>query len=807
MNILKTKQLLTLCASTLLLVLAAGGSTTALAKKAVFKIAVDGGKGGMIRLTKKKITYTCKAAQGCDAPSIDDLGSYLAETLPDSDFEVGGYAIKDLVDRPIESLTTFNVATLRKYKNQDVKLVVIFRKKPFPIKVSVVDGVGGTVVGENNSQCSTSSDCTFQGFGVDDLVNLSANPADGWELEKWSISDLINTGLNKEFKDLKLIRIKQTRNGFRITVKFRKKLLPVLASVANGVGGSILASDGRTCSTAKPCMMTPKKVDEKMDFTAVEASGFTVTKWVVYNDDNAATVYSGVKSISIPQMKKGVRILVQFGSPKSTCAGTIPPGFSPIYSVGDLAKLQTFSPSPQNYILCDDINLAGLSWPPLYLNGVFDGNNHSIANVSMVGGGFFRTVEGKPILQNSTIKNLGLVNASVETGAKERSDCGYNESAKIFGGGFAGCMISSSIINSYITGKVSDTTSISNSAVEGALGVGRYVGGLVGFSHLSTISNSYFDGQVLVSTLPPPPELQKTFNGDGKDVRSEAAAGGLVGGVLGSTILKSHASGSVNGDNRPSCMFGYTKFHVGGLVGTMFGATRWEDNAPQNPIPVAVDAVINNSYATSSVAIKEFTYCQGPNNIRSMPGTYLGGLVGLLSKGSIPPSEGYARISNSYARGNVSFEVTNEQGVPVQNARIEGIKIGGFAGSLAGKITNCYSTGTVSGATSQSINDSLIHGWMAGFGVWNSYSYTLNGYPAPEDSTEVVSSYYPTSAEPSQFNYGVANQRTQEGINYLVKKSGEGLTPSAMQQQQSYVGWDFVNTWQMPAGGGYPELR
>ena len=193
----------------------------------------------------------------------------------------------------------------------------------------------------------------------------------------------------------------------------------------------------------------------------------------------------------------------------------------------------------------------GAGWVPIgdydhRFTADFDGNNHTIANLyinrrssaspSYVG--LFGYVSG------SSIKRVGLVSATV--------------SGRFYVGGLVGNTSDSAISNSYVTGTVSGFWAI---------------GGLVGDSSDSTISASYATGTVSANTR----------------------VGGLVGDSSDSAISASYATGAVSGDDG-----------VGGLVGWDSGTT------------------INASYAVGRVSISGDT---DTSNI--------GGLVGSGGRGFI----------------------------------------------------------------------------------------------------------------------------------------------------------------------------
>jgi hypothetical protein len=140
--------------------------------------------------------------------------------------------------------------------------------------------------------------------------------------------------------------------------------------------------------------------------------------------------------------------------------------------------------------------------------GIFDGNNHSITNLSISGNtsfniGFFGNVGSSGI-----IKNLGIANLNV---------VGY-----IYVGGLVG-QNNGTITNCYSDGSVR--------------GTGERIGGLVGENHYGTITSCYSEGSV---------------SGGSSGVR----VGGLVGYNNNSTIKSCYSISSVIGFSA-----------IGGLVG------------------------------------------------------------------------------------------------------------------------------------------------------------------------------------------------------------------------------------------------
>ena len=204
----------------------------------------------------------------------------------------------------------------------------------------------------------------------------------------------------------------------------------------------------------------------------------------------------------------------------------------------------------------------GAGWTPIgesfshYFTADFDGNNHTIANLYISGipnrspAGLFGAVSG------SSIKRVGLVSTAVSGGSSV--------------GGLIGASSNSTISDSYATGSVSGHLR---------------VGGLVGDGRDSLITASYATGNVsgnvnvggLVGSRATITSSYATGN-----VSGNYDVGGLVG--IGNAITSSYATGSVSGN-----------YNVGGLVGS--------------------HAAIASSYATGLVSATGDTF-------------YIGGLVG-----------------------------------------------------------------------------------------------------------------------------------------------------------------------------------
>jgi hypothetical protein len=251
-----------------------------------------------------------------------------------------------------------------------------------------------------------------------------------------------------------------------------------------------------------------------------------------------------------------------------------------INDISDFKQLLAFGQDASlKFRLENDLDLAGEPdfYIP-YLAGEFDGAGHNISNLSFS----FDFVSGVGLFgylaSPAGVSHTGAVNVNIMA-------CEYV-------GGLVGVSDESTVSNSYSTGNV--------------IGFGM-VGGLVGYNFCGTVSNCSFVGNVTGSKM----------------------VGGLVGVNDEGYVSNCSSVGDATGSD---C-------YVGGLVG---------DND---------EGRIANSYSAGSV---------------TGGGDYVGGLTG---------SNGYGHVSNSYSTSNVAGSEM----------------VGGLVGVNGGTVIKSYSTGTVTG--------------------------------------------------------------------------------------------------------------
>ena len=366
------------------------------------------------------------------------------------------------------------------------------------------------------------------------------------------------------------------------------------------------------------------------------------------------------------------------------------------YQIGSAVDLLELAADANDYnkpfVLIADINLASYSFTTAVIapdtnpsntnfdgtafTGVFDGNNHTISNLTIDTNGAGNDYLGLfGYASGGEIKNLGIEDINIAAG-----------DGAFYLGGLVGDN-RSTISNCYSTGAVTGTSYLgglvgasdgnisscySTATVTGQNG-SWYLGGLVGWNDSGgNIGNCHSTG--------------KTSGGD-----SSQWLGGLVGYHYGSTISNCYSTGTVTGGTGSSRLGGLVGFNYNGSISNCYstGAVEGGDNS------YALGGLVgHNKHNISN--------CCSTGNVSGGSGSaFLGGLVG-YNLGS---------ISNSYSTGKTSGGDNSGY-------------LGGLMGYNDGSISsNCYSTGKTSGGV-----NSYYLGGLAG---WN-YSSISNCYSSSD---------------------------------------------------------------------------
>ncbi len=376
----------------------------------------------------------------------------------------------------------------------------------------------------------------------------------------------------------------------------------------------------------------------------------------------------------------------------------LPGALTAVYGISDVQGLQdmlAFSEdSGYSFQLTASVDLAsaipGAAAPGFfvpYFAGNFDGNNLTIANLSLTDA----TVSGVAALgmfgqttDTANISNLGVTNATISvtsTGAMPAGAGGATASKVV--GGLVG--LNEGVIgNSYVTGTVS---AVGEDNVGGLVGDNASTGQIT-FSHATAnVTGATNVGGLVGVNEAPVLALALSANIDNSyaetgTVNGVANVGGLIGNNFGN-VATSYSAENVTG----------TGSGVGGLVGI--------NNSTVNPAALVTPSSITDSYSTGRVTGAGYT----------------GGLVGT----------NYGNITNAYATGAVSGPVA-----------------GGLTGmdSGAGLVTNAFwdtlpatGTGQVASVTGTGLTTTQMH-QQASFTGFDFTSATApwvmyQGYTAP----------------------------------------------------------------------------
>jgi len=337
-----------------------------------------------------------------------------------------------------------------------------------------------------------------------------------------------------------------------------------------------------------------------------------------------------------------------------------------------------------NYILQSNINLNDISnFAPLFseqtpFNGVLNGGNFAINNLTIVSNGFHAGLFAV-IGASARVFDLNILNASVTApnfaGILAGLSMGEIENVETSG------ILTHVDLNAFtinfggIVGRLENNITNSRSNVQITIADGRgtaNVGGLVGL--LANIS----EANITLSSA----------TGDIAVTSTTVAIGGLIGRAeTRLNITNSYNAGNINATDNGSSF-------AGGFVG-------YNDNG----------ITITNSYNTGNI-----------NATNSRGSSLVGGFVGVGRN---------ATITNSYNTGNISATSGGQSSSFA----------GGFVGynNWMINITNSYNTGEIN-ATNISVDSSFAGGFV-GFAVSGSISIT-NSYNTGDINATSVTDYY-----------------------------------------------------------------
>ena len=265
----------------------------------------------------------------------------------------------------------------------------------------------------------------------------------------------------------------------------------------------------------------------------------------------------------------------------------IPEGYTPIYTIADLAGINS-NPSGK-YILMNDIDMTketspggswdtGHGWTPLdAFSGVFDGNGHRIIGMHIYGEcrediGLFSKLLGGIVYSptdygyigidygsGAIIKNLGIVDCDINVKV--------DASSSLCIGGIAGHAYGSTVSNCFVSGKIQYTTSFDDYNI--------MCGGIVG----RIDDDDYETVNSLIK------DCYNTAELFGMNEKIKGI-GGIVGELSSSSIINCYNTGKIKTNSTSTynvgCIFGY---NYGGEIDNAYymnindlqGNSRYDD--------------------------------------------------------------------------------------------------------------------------------------------------------------------------------------------------------------------------------------
>ncbi len=315
--------------------------------------------------------------------------------------------------------------------------------------------------------------------------------------------------------------------------------------------------------------------DEIHDFTMTQVSG---TKYQYVSRD--LTSYSGAERVSeVSELVAGNKYHISSAEDLVALANFVKNGADTTGSI---------------FMFDNDIDMSGVTGfegigtSTNAFKGTVYGNGHVVENMTINTSSSFQGLFGN--INQSTIKDLGVVNANVT------------------GGGFTGILVGQA-----------ENSQISNAYTSGTVTSNALVGGLVGMLKDSTATNVY-------STA---------------DVKGNAIVGGLIGSSDGSIVEKAFATGKVTAPNG----------QVGGLIGGMFNGGTVKNSYATGDVNGKIGGGLVGFINNASIT---YTFDTVYSTSRVSGSEYVGGFVGMVNGVTNIKNAVYNRSTGVDAIGNGS---------------------------------------------------------------------------------------------------------------------------------------------------------
>ena len=415
---------------------------------------------------------------------------------------------------------------------------------------------------------------------------------------------------------------------------------------------------------------------------AVPDKGYKFVKWSD-GKENADR-----KDINITS---SISVVAEFEFLYGGGSGTV---FSP-YLIENYTHLQNMSYYPDAYYkLVNDLDLAGIDHEPIfddinYFDGSFNGNNHTIKNLTVNTESNFPSLFG--FIGNGSVSYFNLVNVSVKTVNFNTVEAKHNYCV----GTIAGV--------SY--GFIHDITVSGTIIADGLYYDGIAIGGLIGMAG-GTIANCATDIQIEISNIQRNNDTGITIPyvfgglvgvGDSALIRESGASGtitltesypkeGATGGLIGYYFTSREVETSIKDCTTNVEIYGDTYYDAGGFIGRVYVSNN-------TSLQILNSAVYGDITMGNVGGFIGRGSCFGVLNIEKC---HTEGVINILSRGA-----GFIFMYDSNSMANVLIKDCYSCGDIVGGA--DSSKEGLYSGSAAGfcfdvtnlNLINCFASNNI----------------------------------------------------------------------------------------------------------------
>ena len=467
---------------------------------------------------------------------------------------------------------------------------------------------------------------------------------------------------------------------------------------------------------------------------------------------------------------------------------TVPEGYIGVYTYEDFKKISDSCPSDAGikssndykneftngkFILMNDITLPDDYDPAGVFYGVLDGNGYTIHNLQ---NSLFVFIWG------ATVKNLGIeVNYSAQISREEDDEVRWGAIAPLAMGD-----------SPFIEGEKAEHNYVDNCFVKGHVDITCFygkVGGLIGLTNSTAITNCYNDADITLST----------------------ASGGYLGGICGRK----------EGEKTENSFFNC--FNAGNLDFYSSGEHVWEPD----------DAWIYVGGIQGSISMEDVVNCYNSGNISAITEkackVYCGGITGeYSSSGEIKNCYNLADVTNNCL---ADYDVNGTYGGAFSADYCTGGIVGELDGSRTGQyISKCWNSGKISGehfaggicgTSSAKLVDAISNCYNIGsvsavqyagglVGMDNGYTCLTNCYNTGHISGMWCGSLAATLTEGDDEHLTgcyILDDDTPAVSDGLDYNGVTKLTLEELKDPESFEAFDFSETWKLRKDDDSPSLR